>query len=889
LFKYLKLKNGKYMKRIIVTENVISLFVLMLLLMLFNLEPAQATSNKAIEINKLIASDTEMSEQFGNAVSISGNRAIVGSHFHYEDGDRVGAAYIYEWDGNNWLETAKLLSDTPVIDSFFGKSVSLSGTVAVVGSPRDTNAVVSNTGAIYIFEYDGNNWNQVERLFASDKQTGDEFGTSVSISGTRILAGAPKDDDSSAQSGSAYIFDYDGMDWNETIKLNASDPEENDFFAWSVSLDGNRAVIGAYQDDIPLGTTNSGSAYVFDLSVGSWSQTQKLVAVDGLDDSRFGYSVSLSNDRVIIGASNDDEQGDRAGAAYIYDYSQNTWSQSIKLAASDAAAHDFFGWSVSLSGDKAVVGAWGTDDNGTNSGSAYSFYNNNGAWTESEILKPDDGGINDQFGAAVALDGEITIIGSFKDDGIDSSSAFDSGAAYVFNIDVFPEAVADLVTISEDAVDFALVLMINDSNIDGGPMTIDSVTQPSHGTVINFGNYVLITTTPNYCNTVANYDSFTYTLNGGSTATVDVSVACIDDAPVSVNDTKTIIEDSGNIDIQVLDNDTDIDAGLKTISSVAQPANGTVVNNLSSLSYQPGFNYCNNGITTDDFSYTLNGGSTASVAVTVTCVDDSPQATTDSLTITEDANSTLINVLDNDTDVDGGVMVISSISQPQHGTVVNNTSSLSYQPHADYCYDGITLDSFNYSLNGGSSTDVLVTVTCVNDAPSFVDLGDIDATELISISNMNLIVNDFAFNFDYGPSNESAQNVSQFNTQVISDSFAILNSIEVNNDGVLNVSFNANYGTAIIQLTMQDDGGIANNGVDESVVHEFSITVTDHIFISGFEEINESVETNKSLPIDIEYLGHYLTIYDKPESQKNKLLINSWVDEILRLELIEFD
>src|SRR5512134_1747490 len=153
-------------------------------------------------------------------------------------------------------------------------------------------------------------------------------------------------------------------------------------------------------------------------------------------------------------------------------------------------------------------------------------------------------------------------------------------------------------------------------------------------------------------------DNFTYTLNGGSTANVRVTVTCADDAPVAVDDTATVAEDSAASPIDVLANDTDPDGGPKTIASVTQPDNGTVTvaGDNQSLSYTPDPNYCNNpgAAPTDDFTYTLNGGSTATVAVTVTCADDSPVAVDDTATVAEDSAASPIDVLANDTDPDGG-------------------------------------------------------------------------------------------------------------------------------------------------------------------------------------------------------------------------------------------
>ena len=162
------------------------------------------------------------------------------------------------------------------------------------------------------------------------------------------------------------------------------------------------------------------------------------------------------------------------------------------------------------------------------------------------------------------------------------------------------------------------------------------------------------------------------------------------------------------------------------ISGASDPANGTVVvtGGGTGLTYQPDPNYCNNppGTTLDTFTYTLTpGGSTATVTVTVTCVDDPPVAVNDAATVLEDAAATAIPVLANDTDVDGGPGASAAASDPANGTVVvtGGGTGLTYQPDPNYCNNppGTTLDTFTYTLNGGSTATVAVTVTCVNDPP----------------------------------------------------------------------------------------------------------------------------------------------------------------------------
>ena len=308
-------------------------------------------------------------------------------------------------------------------------------------------------------------------------------------------------------------------------------------------------------------------------------------------------------------------------------------------------------------------------------------------------------------------------------------------AVTVTCVDDNPTAVNDAFTVLEDSLLNVLDVLNNDANADGGPITIDSVTQPANGSVVNSGSNLSYSPDGGYCNDGSPTDNFTYTLNGGSTATVAMTVVCDDDAPTAVDDAATVSEDSvGNV-IDVLNNDTDTDGGPMTVVSVTQPSNGAASNNGDSVSYTPSADYCNNGSPTDNFTYTLNGGSTASVAVTVSCVDDAPTANDDLATVSEDSSGNIIDVLGNDSDPDGGPISVASVTQPSNGSVVNNGGSVSYSPDADYCNGGAPTDDFTYTLNGGSTATVAVTVNCSDDDPTAVD----DAATVLEDSGSNVI------------------------------------------------------------------------------------------------------------------------------------------------------
>ncbi|MCH7975859.1 MAG: T9SS type A sorting domain-containing protein, partial [Bacteroidetes bacterium] len=293
-----------------------------------------------------------------------------------------------------------------------------------------------NRGSVYVFErQQDSSWLEVAILTASDGVAFDLFGFGVSLSEEgRALIGASLDDDLGTDSGSAYVFErQEDASWVEVTKLTASDGAALNWFGISTSISVDRALVGA-----PGGLAGSGcgSAYIFERQEdGSWLEVAKLTASDGAALDRFGLSVSLSADLAIVGAHLDDDLGTDSGSAYVFERQEDSsWLEVDKLTASDGAADDHFGISVSLSGDRALVGASGDD---TNSGSAYVYERqSDGSWLEIDKLTASDGAAGDLFGRSVSLSGDRALVGAMFNDDLGSNS----GSAYVYD-NIFPTAV----------------------------------------------------------------------------------------------------------------------------------------------------------------------------------------------------------------------------------------------------------------------------------------------------------------------------------------------------------------------------------------------------------------------------------------------------------------
>lgn len=264
---------------------------------------------------------------------------------------------------------------------------------------------------------------QTQKLTASDGAANDSFGVAVAINGSTIVVGASGEE-------AAYIFTSSNNLWSQSQKLTATDTVSGDGFGSSVAITNSTIVIGAPTADIAA-NTDQGAAYIFSLSNGTWSQSQKLTANDGAALDHFGGSASINDATISIGAAeaNVGLNADQ-GAVYIFTSSNGTWSQSQKLTASDGASGDLFGSSVSLSGPTIAIGSRGAEISGnTDQGAAYVFSLSNGIWSQSQKLTANDGATLDSFGDSIAIDEATLAVGARL---ADVGGNTNQGAVYLF-------------------------------------------------------------------------------------------------------------------------------------------------------------------------------------------------------------------------------------------------------------------------------------------------------------------------------------------------------------------------------------------------------------------------------------------------------------------------
>ncbi len=357
------------------------------------------------------ATNGQENNWFGNAVAVSDAFLLVGEQLN-----NAGAAHLYDARTGRYLR--KLTAADGAADDRFGISVALSGNLVLVGAYRNDEKA-SDAGAAYVF--DARTGNQLAKLTAADGAAGDSFGFSVALSDNLALVGAYRDADMGNSSGAAYVFDARSgvpIATGHAVpgKLIANDTAAGDYFGRSVALSGNFALIGAY------GHNSSGSAYAFDARSGE--QLHKFTANDAAVSDSFGFSVALSGNLALIGAPFDDDHGSNSGSAYAFD--ARSGEQLHKLTAAAGAAGDYLGISMAFNGNLALIGAYEDDEKGNNAGAAYVF----DARTGNQLAKltAPDGAADDVFGTSVALSGNLALIGAPSDD----DHGNNSGSAYFF-------------------------------------------------------------------------------------------------------------------------------------------------------------------------------------------------------------------------------------------------------------------------------------------------------------------------------------------------------------------------------------------------------------------------------------------------------------------------
>jgi len=324
-------------------------------------------------------------------------------------------AFTWVSVGDSQASQVKLMAADAEQNDYFGQSVAISGDTAVVGCPTagfDSRPV----GFAYVFVRDGSTWSEQAKLEQSDVFEDIYFGWSVAISGDTIVVGS--------YGAGAWVFTRTGSTWTQQARISPPAVGGSLYFGLSVAIHGDTVIVGDYAVD---GVVNSsGAAYVFVRSGSTWTQQTVLTASDPGVGDEFGYSVAISGDTAVIGATRGSDGAERPGSAYVYFRTGSDWTQQSRILASAPAT--YFGESVSVSGNTVAVGCRYRAGGDSPTGSAYVFVRDGETWTEQDRLQPQDGQSGDSFGRSTAISGNAIVVGADGDDDLGDAS----GSAYLF-------------------------------------------------------------------------------------------------------------------------------------------------------------------------------------------------------------------------------------------------------------------------------------------------------------------------------------------------------------------------------------------------------------------------------------------------------------------------
>jgi hypothetical protein len=435
----------------------------------------------------LTNSTPEYDDRFGFSVAISGTRAVVGAPLDDSAAADAGSAYLYDVAGARpTVPIATFINRSPTLGDAFGSSVAISGPRLIVGTPYDDTGA-ANAGSASVYELDGAAPAvPVLTLVNPTPEAEDQFGTSVAISGTKAVVGAPLDNTGRTGAGSVYVYDLAAPSPGSPVRTwNSPSPSTNGYFGFAVAIASNRVVIGApFQ---AVGGTIPGRVYVYDL--GSATPGVPALVLSNPNPSSgagFGYSVALSGDRVIVGAPFDSTILSTAGAAYVYDLSSATPGVPVlTLHNPQPAFGDWFGYSVAISGTRAVAGATRNTTVAQEGGSAYVFDLASATPNVPVVTlnNPEPDG-HDFFGDAVAIAGALLVVGTSHDNGVTTAA----GSAYVYDLSRATPAVPESTLIKPAAVahdHFGAAVAIEGTTVAAGA-PLDDTTGSDRGAAYVF-------------------------------------------------------------------------------------------------------------------------------------------------------------------------------------------------------------------------------------------------------------------------------------------------------------------------------------------------------------------------------------------------------------------
>lgn len=388
-------------------------------------------TNQFLDSQKISGADVTASAQFGYASDSDGDWAVIGA-----PSNAAGAVYIFNKQNDIWVETQKLTASDGVTGDNFGSAVVIEGNKLLIGSKNHQHSTATKAGAVYYFELNSGIWTQTQKIVNTSFSPLAQFGTAITISGNRAAIGEPRLQDSQ-DNGIVFTYEFNGENWSFESIITSPAGAPSGSGDWSfgrkLAIFDETLVISDYKQN------GIGRVHIFTRFQNSWIGNQEIIASDFSTGQLFGTAIELENDILAVGAAGD---GQDSGAVYIFSNNQSlSWTERAKLTPNDAVADGYFGGTdVNLKDDVLVVGAYKNTINNNNqttvSGAVYVYENQASTWNQVQKITAVDGGFDDQFGISLTLNQSELIVGARYDD--DNGS--NSGSIYTFVNDLIFES-----------------------------------------------------------------------------------------------------------------------------------------------------------------------------------------------------------------------------------------------------------------------------------------------------------------------------------------------------------------------------------------------------------------------------------------------------------------
>lgn len=396
------------------------------------LSPLLAQEPEAV----LLTQQASSYSSFGETVAVQGDWAFVGAPDDYRATNYEGSVIVYHRTAQGWVEHQQLISSQPATFDSFGHDLAIDGDVLAVGAPGPLG---NQVGAVHVFRFNGQDWVEEQILSQSTGWGNDWFGWAVDVDGDRIAVGAMWARQSGSGSldhpGAAYVYEFDGQSWNLQQSLQSSDQESYDQFGSAVAIQGDRLVIGARAEGDYGGGVNLyaiGAAYVFDYTGSTWTETQKLRAGDAEEQSYFGGAVDLDGDTILVGSfGRNGGISHGLGAAYFFERQGGGFVEVFETKGMMPGYTHKLGRNVALEGDFAIIASGGQDLLGNPQGAVHPYRRLQGVWEPEPLIQVQGLGVWDGFALDVDLDGSRAITGAYLEN---LGGQYSDGAGFIYDL-----------------------------------------------------------------------------------------------------------------------------------------------------------------------------------------------------------------------------------------------------------------------------------------------------------------------------------------------------------------------------------------------------------------------------------------------------------------------